>query len=120
MSVIEENFKDRDEQAVWELIGRHESVEPSFGFIERTLRRLDQPEIAPRRVGWFPLLRWAMAAVVVAALGVVGWNGWQHKQQTDRIAAARAETYAAVQQGDYLEDFDVIASLDQLNGKGNL
>jgi cytochrome c-type biogenesis protein CcmH/NrfG len=120
MNVNEEDFKDRDERAVWELIGRHKGIEPSFGFVERTLRLLDQPETTARPVWWSPALRWAMAGAVVVALGVGSWTGWQRKQQADRVAAARVETYVTAQQTDYLEDFDVIASLDQLNGKGTL
>jgi cytochrome c-type biogenesis protein CcmH/NrfG len=120
MSMTGKEFNDRDEQAAWELLGRHKAVEPSFGFVERTMRRLDEPTPVARPVFWQPVLHWALAATVVVALGVGGWTGWQCKQQSDRVAAARAETYATAQQADYLEDFDVIASLDQLNGEHKL
>jgi anti-sigma factor RsiW len=35
--------------AAWQTLARHEAIEPSFGFVERTLRRLDEPEtvVAP-------------------------------------------------------------------------
>jgi hypothetical protein len=106
MSMKQQDFHDADDQAAWELIGRHESIEPSFGFAARTLRRLDE---APARLVWWqlPALRWAvglsaMMVVAVSALHV------QHVRQ-----AKHAEVYAAVHQ-DSLEDYDVIASLDQL------
>jgi len=120
MSMTGKEFNDRDEQAAWELLGRHKGIEPSFGFAERTLRRLDEPAPVPRPVFWLPALRWALAAAVVVALGAGGWTRWQQKQQSDQVAAARAETYATAQQADYLEDFDVIASLDELNGEHKL
>lgn len=120
MSMTGKDSNDRDEQAAWELLGRHKGIEPSFGFAERTLRRLDEPAPVTRPVFWQPVLHWALAATVVVALGVGGWAGWQHKQQSDQVAAARVETYVTAQQTDYLEDFDVIAALDELNGKGKL
>jgi hypothetical protein len=120
MSMTGKEFNDRDEQAAWELLGRHKGIEPSFGFVERTLRRLDEPTPVTRPVFWQPVLRWALAATVVVALGVGGWTGWQRKQQSDQVSATRVETYATAQQGDYLEDLDVIASLDQLNGEQEL
>ena len=102
MSMTGKEFNDRDEQAAWELLGRHKGIEPSFGFVERTLRRLDEPAPVARPVFWQPVLHWALAAAVVVVLGVGGWTGWQRKQ------------------ADYLEDFDVIASLDELNGEHQL
>jgi hypothetical protein len=118
MSMSEKEFKDRDEQAVWELIGRHKGIEPSFGFTERTLRRLNEkPEPAPS-VFWRPLLRWAMLATVVAMIGRGFWMTRSHTSQ--QIGEREANVYAGSQGSDYLEDFDVIASLDQLNGEGKL
>jgi hypothetical protein len=107
-SMSENRFDDRDEQAVWELLSRHHGIEPSFGFVERTLRRLEK---APSRPAWFrvAVFRWATAASLACALVI----SVVHLQQVR--AAKRAEIYAAAQQ-DSLEDFDVIASLDVLNG----
>ena len=90
----------------WELIGRHKSVQPSFGFAERTLRRLDEE---PVRLLWWrlPMTRWAagLSFVFVLAIGLIHW---QHTRE-----AQRANVYAFAQQ-DALEDFDVIDHLDEL------
>src|ERR1043166_4092160 len=115
MGMTEKEFNDRDEQAVWELIGRHQPIEPSFGFVERTLRRLDEVLVSRQCTFWsVPALRWAAAASFVAVLGVSSWLTWQHVQDK-----RRAEVYAHVQQ-DRLEDFDVIVSLDQISGDNTL
>jgi hypothetical protein len=109
----ENEFKDRDEQAAWELLGRHESIEPSFGFVERTLRRLD--EEPARQLFWWQLpgFRWASS---LALLAIVAGSAlyWQHARETRRVDA-----YVAAHQ-DSLEDYDVIASLDQLEGANKL
>ena len=103
-------FDDRDAQAAWELLGRHQGLEPSFGFAQRALRRLHEP---PARRFWLlPVFRWALAlgcAVVVAAGGVA-------YRQVRHNAALVA---AAVHQ-ESLEDYDVIAALDQLEAKYKL
>ncbi|HUK83313.1 MAG TPA: hypothetical protein VLZ12_11860 [Verrucomicrobiae bacterium] len=102
---------DRDEQAAWELLGRHQSIEPSYGFVERTLRRLDETLVAPQQRFWhLPAFRWAMAMSFAIVLGLSAWLTWQHVQ-----AIRGADVYAHLQQ-DRLEDFDVIASLDQIVG----
>jgi hypothetical protein len=103
----EKEFNDRDEQAVWELLGRHRSIEPSFGFAERTLRRLHE---MPERVAWWqwPVVRWAASLGLAATVAAAGLAHWQ---QARTLRAA--EVYAAAHQ-DSLEDFDVIAALDQL------
>jgi anti-sigma-K factor RskA len=128
MSVKNDEFNDRDEQAAWELLGRHQSVGPSFGFAERTLRRLREKPARPASVltaVWQPAWRIAAAAVIAVA-GVALW--FQFRPATRPAGdGARAilivepeiETYAKVQNADYLEDFDVIASLDQLDAKGS-
>jgi hypothetical protein len=109
--MTEKEINDRDEQAAWELLGRHRSIEPSFGFVERTLRRLDETPVGSHRSFWhLPAFRWAIAASFAVVLGLGGWLTWQHVQ-----ANRGAEVYAHLQQ-DRLEDFDVIASLDQING----
>ena len=80
------NFSDKDEQAAWELIGRHKSIEPSFGFAERTLRRLHEPPA--RRLWQLPAFRWAVG-MCLAMVAAVGALHWQHVRD-----AKRAETYA--------------------------
>ena len=113
MSVKQDDFNDRDEQAAWEVLGRHQSIEPSFGFVERTLRRMEETLAGPRPRFWhLPAVRWAMVVSFMVVLGVGGWLTWQNVQ-----ANRRAEVYSRLQQ-DRLEDFDVIASLNQLD-EGN-
>jgi hypothetical protein len=104
----DKKFNDRDEQAAWELLGRHESIEPSFGFVERTLRRLDEETV--RQLFWWqlPVLRWASSLALVAIMAG-GAFYWQRTREIRRV-----EVYAAVHQ-DSLDDYDVIANLDQLN-----
>jgi predicted anti-sigma-YlaC factor YlaD len=98
----------------WATLERHADVEPSFGFVERTLRRLAEPQVT-RSWFWQPGFRWATLAASVFVLGVSVWVGHE------RLVAQRgAEIFAGVRHADYLEDFDVIASLDQLNGGNKL
>ena len=99
----------------WQALARQQVRAPSFGFVERTVRQLDQaPAAAP---SWWrrPVWRWAMAGAAALALGVSGWGVRQH-----RLDVRRAEIYAHVQHGDFLEDYDVIASLDRLDGGNQL
>jgi len=98
--------------AVWQVLGRHEPVEPSFGFVERTLRRLEEPAAAARAPWWrLSMVRWATVASLVIAAGIGGRIGWRRVQEN-----RDAQIYASVNDADVLgEDFDVIASLDQLN-----
>ncbi len=99
----------------WEALERQPGIEPSFGFVERTLRRLDERPAVERSWFWQPSVRWAALAAAVVALGVGGWV--EHGRMQER---SRAELYARVQQADYLEDFDVIANLDQIEGGRHL
>jgi len=99
----------------WQALDCDERIEPSFGFAERTLRRLSEPQVAVRWWVWRPSLRWVALAAMVVVLGVGGWVG--HERMTARKSA---EVYARVQHADYLEDFDVIANLDQLKGNKQL
>ena len=99
----------------WEVIERQPGIEPSFRFVERTLRRLDERPTAARSWFWQPAVRWATLGAAVVALGVGGWV--KHERMSER---RRAELYARVQQADYLEDFDVIANLDQIEGGNHL
>ena len=99
----------------WRILGRDKRIEPSFGFAERTMRRLAEPEVAVRWWFWQPALRWAALATMVVAVAAGGWIG--HERALNR---KRAEIYARAQQSDYLEDYDVIASLDKLQGGDHL
>ena len=64
---------------------------------------------------WQPAVRWATLGATVVALSVVGWVERGRTQERRRV-----ELYAHVQQADYLEDFDVIANLDQIKGGNQL
>jgi predicted anti-sigma-YlaC factor YlaD len=94
----------------WNVLGKARGAEPSFGFAARTLRRLHEPSSSPWR---WPVLRWA-AASVAAVMLAVGLFVFHQREQDTQIAA-----YQAVAQ-DRLEDFDVIACLDQLEGDKRL
>ena len=113
MSMTQKDFNDRDEQAAWELIGRHESIEPSFGFAQRTLRRLD--ELPARQTWWrLPLTRWVASLGLAGIVAVVGVIHWEQTRDAKRV-----EIYVASHQ-DSLADYDVIANLDQLDGGNKL
>jgi predicted anti-sigma-YlaC factor YlaD len=101
----------------WQTLARHEAIEPSFSFVQRSLRRLNEPEVVTAPARWrLPVLRWALLATVVVAVGLGGWDGWRHYQ-----GLKRAQIYASVQDATLLgDDFDVIASLDQLEGGNKL
>jgi len=107
-----EHIEDADERAAWELLGRHQSIEPSFGFAERTLRRLHE-QVKP--VFWkLPVFRWASAASLCAILAAAGWVRWEQARQAQNVLV-----YVSAQE-DRLEDFDVVASLHELNGGSQL
>jgi len=99
----------------WEVIGRQPGMEPSFGFVERTLRRLDERPAVGRSWFWQPVVRWATLTTAVVAFSVVGWV-----ERTRMQERKRAEVYDHVQQAEYLDDFDVIANLDQIEGGNHL
>ena len=101
--------------SAWQVLASDEGIKPSFGFAERTLRRLDEPRVNTHQWWWRPSIRWATLATTVVALTVTVWVG--RERALDR---KHAEVYAHVQEGDYLEDYDVIANLDQLKGGGHL
>jgi len=93
--------------AMWQVLTRPESIEPSFGFVERTLRRLNEEPARTRAWYQLPFWRWSLAGGFAALLLAAGVLIWQ------RAEARRAgELYAAVSQTDLVEDFDVIATLD--------
>jgi hypothetical protein len=60
------------------------------GFTARVMARLPETSPVPsrqkKRTFWMPMMRWAMATVL---LGVAGGSYWQH-QQNERIAGERA------------------------------
>ncbi len=101
--------------AAWQTLSQHRAPEPSFGFVERTLRRLEEPEERLASAWWRPLVsRWATVASLVLVLGIGSWIGWRRYENNKQ-----AQIYATVQETNFLgEDFDVIVSLDQLE-KGN-
>lgn len=104
--------------AAWQTLARHEAIEPSFGFVERTIRRLDEPGTAAASFGrWrLPIFRWATLAIIMIAIGLAGQIGWGHYQ-----AVKRAQVYASAQEANVLgEDLEVIASLDQLEDGNKL
>ena len=82
--------------SAWQVLARDEGIEP----------RVDI-----RQWWWRPSIRWATLATTVVALAVTARVG--HERMLNK---RHAELYARVQQGEYLEDYDVIANLDQLKG----
>ncbi len=99
-------------QAVWKMVSRQPSVSPSFGFAQRTLRRLHAP--AERRFWQLPVFRWATALSLLAIISVTGVLVHRQAETERRVAA-----YAAAQH-DRLDDFDVIVALDSLAGETDL
>jgi predicted anti-sigma-YlaC factor YlaD len=97
---------------LWDLIGKQPAIEPSFGFAQRTLRRLSEAPPSPWR---WPVLRWATAASLAMLVAVGGVFVHRQREQTVQRVAA----YQAIEQ-DRLADFDVIVCLDQLGGKNHL
>lgn len=95
----------------WAVVAQHVAPEPSIGFTERTLRRLDEKQADHPSVWLAPLWRWALAGSLVVALSGAGWLGWQRTHRTN----TQVEVYMTATQ-DRLEDFDVVASLHLLNG----
>lgn len=93
---------------LWAALERQPGIEPSFGFAERTLRRLHEQA---KPVFWkLPAFRWISAASLCVILAAVVWMRWEQSRQTQYVQA-----YMAAHE-DHLEDFDVIASLHELNG----
>lgn len=103
----------KDYTASWQVLARLPEIEPSVGFVERTLRRLDEQD-QPGRVSWLlPVWRWALMGTASAVLVLSGLLLWQ-RAETQRAGAL----YAAVNSTDFVEDFDVIASLDLIQKQG--
>ena len=99
-------------RTLWDVVGRQASVAPSFGFAERTLRRLHAP--AEPRFWQLPIFRWATALSLLALISVTGLLAHRQAESDRRVAA-----YAAAQH-DRLDDFDVIVALDSLVGETDL
>ena len=99
-------------QAVWKVLRRQSSVSPSFGFAERTLRRLHAP--AEQQFWHLPIFRWATALSLLALISATGVLVHRQVEMSRRVAA-----YAAAQH-DRLDDFDVIVALDSLGGESDL
>lgn len=101
--------------AAWRLLQQLPPQQPSVGFVERTLRQLDEADNLPQPLCWPAPALWRRLAVAVAALAIstAAWIGWKHWSAEQQV-----RLYAEIQQADFLEDFDVIAALDELNGGG--
>jgi anti-sigma factor RsiW len=101
--------------AVWQTLAQAEAPAPSVGFVERTLRRLDEaPE--PFLLRWRrPVWQWVLVGATTVVIAISGWMVWQ-RAQTQRAA----EIYASVKRMEFAEDFDVIESLDLVEKQGRL
>jgi anti-sigma factor RsiW len=101
--------------AVWQTLTRVAAPAPSVGFVERTLRRLDEaPE--PLLLRWRPLVwRWALVGSTAIVMATSGWLVWQRVQ-----SQRAAEIYASMNHMEFAEDFDVIESLDLIEKQGRL
>ncbi|NQU10362.1 zf-HC2 domain-containing protein [bacterium] len=97
-------------QAAWDALGRHQALEPSVGFAERTLRRLAEPERVRAWTGsWRPVWGRAFLAAGLAVVAIVGWIGHRHVQD-----AQAAQLYSVVEPAESLNDLAVVASLHLL------
>ena len=99
-------------RALWEGVSRQPSVAPSFGFAQRTLRRLH--EQAEPRFWQLPVFRWATALSLLAIVSVTGVMTYRQVEDSKRVAAYTAAHH------DRLDDFDVIVALDSLEGETEL
>ena len=99
-------------RAVWEVVSRQSSIAPSFGFAQRTLRRLH--EQVDRRFWQLPVFRWATVLSLLVIVSVTGVMTYRQVETAQSVAAYTAAHH------DHLEDFDVIVALDSLNGDPEL
>ena len=97
---------------VWEVVSRQSSIAPSFGFAQRTLRRLH--EQVDRRFWQLPVFRWATALSLLVIISVTGVMTYRQVETAQSVAAYTAAHH------DHLEDFDVIVALDSLKGDSEL
>ncbi len=75
---------------VWELLGQTRTCQPSHGFADRVLRRLDAaPEARePWWMRWSPSVRWAaVAAALVLLAGVTAVSLVQRERAAQRMQA---------------------------------
>lgn len=99
--------------AVWQTLALAEAPAPSVGFVERTLRRLDDPP-PPFLLRWRrPAWQWLLVGATTVALVVSAWLIWERAER-NRLA----QLYVQVHPTDFVEDEEVIAVLDALTGKG--
>lgn len=93
--------------ASWQALNRTEAIEPSVGFVEHTLRRLDETPSRAPVWGWHIAWHWAVAGAVALVLAGSGWIVWQRAQN-----ARLAVVYSQIQQP--ADDYEVISGLDYL------
>ncbi len=74
-----DDFKEND--ALWDLLGRARRVEASPYFARKVLSAIGE-EQRPR-FSLAALLRWAIPAAACAALIIIGWSSYQHEQQDE-------------------------------------
>ena len=119
----------RDLQRVWELLDAEKSLEPSPGFVVRTIRRAvtvnESPTLLlPRRIFWpVPRRLWAMASA--GAMVLVVLSGYWLLRQTagppEIVTGEQPELFTQlpiVANLDLLQDLDVIEQLDAIAESG--
>jgi predicted anti-sigma-YlaC factor YlaD len=101
--------------AAWTTLAHQRVPEPSFGFAERTLRRLTENPPRQLRGWWTPGIRWALLGAAAVALGITLWL-----QERSFEAEQRVELYSAINASEPIDDLDVIAYLHELEGGSSL
>ena len=79
----------------WQALDRDEGIEPSFGFAERTLRRLNEPQEAVRWWVWRPSLRWVALAATVTSWRA-SWQSSTEEKTLVRISSWRSDQESAM------------------------
>jgi hypothetical protein len=100
-----------EERRLWELLGAAPSLDPSHGFIDRLLRRLDE-KTEPVRPGWLFRLsptRWAIGTAVVV-IGIV--VGSLVLLDQDRLYLGIGNRRAASEVKHFEELFTVVENVD--------
>jgi predicted anti-sigma-YlaC factor YlaD len=104
--------------SAWQLVGRLQPIEPSHGFVERTMRRLDENPVPSHGLDWLPIFRWAALGLTVLAMSLGGWLGWQQwttlQTAKNTVKPIDSTPFLQVSHGSFFEDMDVIASLEEL------
>ncbi len=102
----------------WQLLGQYPSIQPSFGFVERALRRLDETRVRQDHPAWLPVFRWLAFGLTVVAVGMASWLGWQQwsqKEPSHTVAQTVEEPmFAQINHGSLFEDLEVIVYLNEL------